>query len=107
MIDPTRLYSALLNTGLQSRDNALYQVIHDLIGNLASISNQTNAIISGGGGSSSSIVNNTTIQLISEEDGQDGLLVIPGPQGIQGAQGVQGIPGMDGEDGENTIFLLR
>lgn len=107
MIDPTRLYSALLNTGLQSKDNALYQVIHDLIGNLASISNQTNTIISGGGGSSSSIVNNTIIQSTPEEDGQDGLLVIPGPQGIQGTQGIQGIPGMDGDDGEDSIFLLR
>ncbi len=29
--DPARLYTALLNTGLQQKDPALYQVIHDLI----------------------------------------------------------------------------
>ena len=38
MIDPTRLYTALLNTGLQQKDNPLYQVIHSLIDNLISIS---------------------------------------------------------------------
>lgn len=79
MIDPTRLYSALLNTGLQSKDNALYQVIHDIIGNLALISNQTNTSSGGSTGS----------------------------QGIQGIQGQQGIPGRDGDDGEDSIFFLR
>lgn len=107
MIDPARLYSALLNTGLQSRDNALYQVIHDLIANLVLVSKQTNTVISGG--SSTSVVNNNNTQFLnsvsdSEIPGEDGR---PGVQGIQGIQGPQGIPGLDGVDGEDSIFLLR
>lgn len=107
MIDPARLYSALLNTGLQSRDNALYQVIHDLIANLVLVSKQTSTVISGG--SSTSIVNNNTTQFMDSgsnfgEPGEDG---IPGVSGKQGIQGPQGIPGMDGVDGEDSIFLLR
>ncbi len=35
-IDPNRLYTALLNTGLQQKNQPLYQVIHDLIKALAS-----------------------------------------------------------------------
>src|SRR5438132_274512 len=43
-IDPTRLYTALLNTGLQSRDNPLYQVIHDLIQTLSQVSSSVNTV---------------------------------------------------------------
>jgi hypothetical protein len=51
MIDPTRLYTALLNTGLQQKDNPLYQVIHDLIGQIvqqAKISNSSSSSSGGG-----------------------------------------------------------
>lgn len=41
MIDPARLYSALLNTGLQSRDNPLYQVIYQLIGLVVNLKSET------------------------------------------------------------------
>lgn len=47
-IDPTRLYTALLNTRLQTTNNPLYQVIYNLIGAVASINDETNIIISGG-----------------------------------------------------------
>lgn len=83
-IDPTRLYTALLNTGLQQKDNPLYQVIYNLIGNLVDLNNQINAI---------NIVVNPAL-------GPQGI------QGLQGLQGIQGFPGNDGEDGE-TIILLR
>lgn len=39
-MDLNRLYTALLNTGLQSKDNPLYQVIHSLIEGMLSISKQ-------------------------------------------------------------------
>jgi hypothetical protein len=65
MIDPTRLYTALLNTGLQQKDNPLYQVIHDLIGQVIQQAKVSTTIISGGG---------------------SGV----GPRGIQGLQGIPG-----------------
>lgn len=46
--NPSRLYSTLLNTGLQTKDNPLYQVLHDLIAAVASVNKQTDTIISGG-----------------------------------------------------------
>lgn len=51
-IDPSRIFTALMNTGLQQKDNALYQVLRDLINVLIIISKQTGSIIniiSGGG----------------------------------------------------------
>jgi len=81
-IDPSRIYTALMNTGLQQKDNALYQVIRDLIGTVVTISQQ---IGSGGGGTINvvNVVNNIaqTLQVLSflAEDGLDGLDCIPGP----------------------------
>lgn len=51
--DPSRLYAQLLNTGLQTKDNALYQVIYQLIGAVAELRAGTTAGTSTGGGSSS------------------------------------------------------
>ena len=101
--DPSRLYIPLLNTGLQQKNNPLYQVVHDIIGHLVSISNSFSSSTSSGnsGGSSSSSVTNITQQIVQElsSDGIDGLdSFIPGPQGLQGIRGVTGI-GMDGMDG--------
>ena len=42
-IDPTRLYTTLLNTGLQQKDNPLYQVIHQLIEFLVALNIQVNS----------------------------------------------------------------
>lgn len=78
-IDPNRLYTALLNTGLASKDNPLYQVIHDLIGAVAILQKTSSAGVSGSQG-------------------------IQGIQGVSGSQGPQGIPGMDGLDGEDVII---
>lgn len=70
--DPSRLYAALLNTGLQQKDNPLYQVIHDIIGSFSTIARQTNSIISTGG--------------------------FTGPAGATGIQGMAGTDGLDGDD---------
>ncbi|MBI3334566.1 hypothetical protein HYZ97_03705 [Candidatus Pacearchaeota archaeon] len=90
--DPSRLYVSLLNTGLQTRDNALYQVIHDLIGTLAGVNKQVNVI-----GTPSAPATTTIQQLIGipGEDGEsiEGLPGLQGKDGIQGIQGIQGMPG--------------
>jgi len=86
--DPTRLYTALQNTQLQQKDNALYQVLRQLIGALSTLTTQTSGIISGGG-----VVNNfITAPIMPAFDGVDGEdgLIIPGVQGIQGIPGLIG-----------------
>lgn len=110
--DPTRLYSALLNTGLQNKDNALYQVIHQLIGKVASlnISSGGGTVISGGGGTV--IIQGTMGPPgIDGSEGSDGDIGPPGlafvgSQGITGSQGPVGPvvfieDGIDGLDGHN------
>lgn len=104
-LDPSRLYSLLLKTGLQQKDNRLWQIIHDLIGAVANLNNPSGplSIISGGG----STVLTQIIQAIPGLDGLDGedALVIQGLQGLQGAIGPQGVPGFDGEEG-GDIFII-
>jgi len=77
MFDPSRLFAQLLNTGLQQKDNPLYQVIYNLI---KSTSELTNAVSSG----------STTIGPV-------------GPQGVQGIPGV-GISLDSGMDGSSDPF---
>src|SRR5260370_41935938 len=76
--DPSRLYVSLLNTGLQTKDNPLYQVIHDLIGTVATVNKQTNTLVSSGGS-----------------------VGIPGPQGLQG------LPGLDGDIIDEPLIVPR
>lgn len=86
--DPSRLYVALLNTGLQTKDNPLYQVIYQLIGTVAKLRADSTASSSGG---SSSITNvNQFIQQITL--GDDG-----------GGEGEIGPPGLSGSDGANGM----
>ena len=47
--DPTRLYSALLNTGLQIKDNPLYQVIYQLINAVSKLTVAVFGSVSGSG----------------------------------------------------------
>jgi hypothetical protein len=75
--DASRLYTILLNTGLQTKDNPLHQLLHDLIGHVISTNKQVSTIISGGGAGG-------------------------GLQGIQGIQGPQGLPGIDGENSASS-----
>jgi hypothetical protein len=122
--DPTRLYVPLLNTGLQQKNNPLYQVIHDIIGHLSNIS-QAVTTNSGSGSSSTSSGSGTTgpqgiqgpqgirgVSGIRGSDGLDGLdgldSFISGPQGLQGIQGVPGfaIDGVDGLDGLDYLPTL-
>lgn len=43
--NPSRLYTALLNTGLQQKDNPLYQVLHNLIDNVITLNDQTSSVL--------------------------------------------------------------
>lgn len=75
MPDPNRLYSALLNTGLQQKDNPLYQVLHDLIGLLAGVTPTTPTFTGGSGGGGGTTIINNNIQnnlfQISDFDGSN------------------------------------
>jgi len=90
IVDPTRLYSSLLNTGLQNKDPALYQVIYQLIGQLAKLTVSIDSGSSGSGGGGSLItVTNHINQILGLDglDGDEGLDGLPGQQGIQGLAG--------------------
>lgn len=102
--DPARLIVQLNNTGLQNRDNPLYQFLYQLIGAVNKINNATissSGSSSGGGGTS--IASSIGIPGQDGNDGDSGFPV-PGPAGINGATGAQGPQGVtllaeDGADG--------
>lgn len=100
-----RLYAQLLNTGLQQKDPALYQVIYFLIGAISGVASSSSG--SSGGGSSGGNVNNITQilgspGLMDSEKGEDSI--VPGPAGVRGLNGLS-IPGMDGLQGEDAFLI--
>jgi hypothetical protein len=101
-VNPNRLYAALLNTGLQTKDNATYQVIYQLIGAVAALLASSSASSSG-----SSTINSTNQQLLmGENSGTDGnQLIIPGPQGIKGDKGADA-PYLIPDSPDNNLFLI-
>lgn len=104
MFDPNRLYSALLNTGLQIKDNALYQVIYQLIGAFKELAKLVaNINISSGSGNNSS-GNGSNIPGPPGLDGSDGIDGDAGPPG-QSIQGQQGITGSVGPAGQGVYFV--
>jgi hypothetical protein len=110
--DPARLYALLMNTGLQQKDQPLYQVIHDLIAAAASINTQVNNVIASLAPSTTPVSPTSNINKLQMldfsgldvSDGNDSF--IPGPQGAQGIQGQQGISGLDGENSEEYSFTV-
>lgn len=80
--DTKRLQILLLNTGLQNKDNPLFQVLKQIIDALTGINNELNDISSG-----------------------------IGPQGIQGIQGIQGPPGAslinEENDSDSITFIIK
>ena len=97
-----RLKAQLLTSGLQEKNQPLFQVINQLIDTMRQGINQlqtsiTNITPSGGSGSSTIISNAAGMMPIDfGQDGNDGLMGMPGPQGLRGLTGPQGPPGMDG-----------
>jgi hypothetical protein len=110
--DPARLYALLMNTGLQQKDQPLYQVIHDLIAAAASINTQVNNVIASLAPSSTPVSPTSgakTIQIISslDDNSSDDFfsgMVISGNVGATGKQGIQGIQGDDGTDGNDSFI---
>lgn len=109
-----RLKSQLLTSGISQQNNALYQVINQLIDALKELITEFNTFSggSGGGGGSATniteIINNYMLMQGSSE-GSEGDM---GPQGIQGINGIDGITGsagpitigpmgIDGQDGDD------
>jgi hypothetical protein len=94
--DSKRLYSALLNTGLQSKDPALYQVIYQLINVMVGAQNSISSLSGSSGDTNVTEINNT-YQIItgSKTGGAAQNRIVPGPQGVKGDTGASGpsLPG--------------
>lgn len=112
-IDPNRLFTQLLNTGLQTKDNPTYQVIYYLIDAIRELNKQlATANLGSGSGTGGLIVSGMGPPGSIGEDGLDGDagppgLSVPGSQGATGSVGPpgQGVyfieDGIDGNDGFN------
>ncbi len=101
LLDPSRLYSTLLNTGLHNKDNALHQVIHDLIDTIIAINKQVNGLASSSS-SATTTVNNTIQQLLDSSSFDFSTpddFQIPGPIGPAG-------PMVPYHIGINEVFLV-
>lgn len=105
-----RLKAQLLTSGIQEKNQPLFQVINQLIDYLRqSITELEKAIAggvgSGGGGGGPTTITNQLIQQFSIGEASEEGLTIPGPPGTPGARGIDGNSGppgygIDGEDGD-------
>lgn len=88
--DLDRLKVTLLKSGLQQKDQPLYQVINQLIDFLRkSISQLQDATSGSSGGGGTTTINQTIQQLLLDGDGDSGEAdIIPGPRGIDGVNGM-------------------
>lgn len=105
-----RLRSQLLTSGVQERNNALYQVIDQLIAylrqNINATQAQITAITPSGGGGGSTFQSTFPPGMISGYHGDtDGdIIILPNNQGnICCISPI--IPGRDGEDGQDAIIV--
>lgn len=69
-IDPTRLYTVLTKTGLQTKDPVLYQLLYNLIGNIVNLRDADAAAGGPGGGGSSTTINQQIVQIIASRSTQ-------------------------------------
>lgn len=76
-VDPSRLFSQLLNTGLQSKDQNLYQLLYQMIGTLSQLNADVSSSSSGSGGSSS-VINPITLvgNPIPDEDNSEEAILL-------------------------------
>jgi hypothetical protein len=96
LIDASRLKYQLQNTGLQNKDNPLWQLLYQMLGVLEALNKEVGGLVidntSGGG--------NTVINLLGfatlGDDGGGGSSESgpPGPAGAAGANGTDGANGM-------------
>ncbi len=110
MINLDRLKSTLLTSGLQQKDQPLYQVINQLIDALREAIGLIGSGSGGGGGGT--VINQITNLFqsgIAGENGSDGDMGspgVPGATGATGRDGQPGIPGNDGLDGNDCYYLI-
>lgn len=76
--DLSRLKSQLMVSGLQDRDNPLYQVINQLIGIVEGINRDVATGSGGGGGGSVTNITNHNYQILngSDDSGEDGNVML-------------------------------
>ncbi len=105
--DPDRIYVQLNNTALQQKDSRLYQVIYQMIQELARLRVDSSSSSSGGGGSTSNITNvNQFLDLLSGSgDSSSDNFPIPGRDGLNGRDGLIGPPGLDDLDSSDLSPL--
>lgn len=94
IIDPARLIYQLNNTGLQSKDNPLYQLLLQMIGVLSGLNTSIGGLIDTSGGSGASIIINEILGFSPDGGGSGGGDGEMGPPGVAGAPGEDGVNGM-------------
>lgn len=79
-MDPSRLYTVLTKTGLQTKDPVLYQLLYNLIGNIVNLRAQSASGGSSGGGSGSTVINNVyqIIESLGSEERTTEYMMIGG-----------------------------
>lgn len=70
-IDPSRLYQQLLNTGLQNKDNPLYQLIRELIRILSSLTTTVTGLTPGSGTTNTFNITNQILGGVAFENGEN------------------------------------
>lgn len=111
-VDLSRLHSNLLLTGLQQKDNALFQVIDALIQNSRFLESLLGGLSGGGGGSSTTNITEITNHYMlashrfSDRNNKRGRM---GPPGIDGTNGTgeEGYwaPLTDGDPDETDLIF--
>src|SRR6187549_3323814 len=106
-VDLDRLQAQLLQSGIQTSNQPLYQVINQLIKAEKNFQEQLNNSFS----SITNIINNLTfdgpspVVLIGLDSSEPfDPIPIPGRDGRDGIQGLRGIPGEDGTDGLDSLI---
>ena len=100
-----RLLSQLNISGLQQKDNPLYQVIAQLIKSLSALQAKLESGTLEGNSSTDIITSNGTIGPpgMPGDDGSDGMIGPPGLRGIDGISGIAGSVGPIGLSGEDGL----
>jgi len=115
-IEPARLYTVLDRTNIRAKDPVMYQLLYNLIGNLANLVpalKEVSDVVSTGAGVGPASVQTITYLIELGDGGGSGDDGPPGPQGLRGADGVSNIPGPQGpigwpgEDGiDGELFAI-
>lgn len=94
LIDASRLKYQLQNTGLQNKDNPLWQLLYQMLGVLEALNKEVGGLVidntSGGG---STVINLLGFATLGDDGGGGG----------DGEVGPPGVPGAAGEDGANGM----